>query len=145
MPIPPFWRARGRHKTLRHSGKAHRHPPPPETAVSARFERMPCSDGLRERRTPARISTDGSGRRCLKRRLANQPVYWLSACCLLLSVLSVSATSTAAAEATKAQQQLDETRGRRAGSVAGLEGERISLAKFSGMLTSSVHMEVRSA
>lgn len=67
-------------------------------------------------------------------------VLWKSAatwCCVFLCLLRDAALGA------NANDQPRDSRDKRAGDVSGLEDGRISLAKVSSMLTSSVHVEVR--
>lgn len=69
---------------------------------------------------------------------------------LMFLLLSGAATCSSSAAASAAKQQPnkqgqeDDSRRRRAGDVAELEDGRISLARVSMMLSSSVHTEVSS-
>ncbi len=60
-------------------------------------------------------------------------------CCMLLFLFLGDAA------ASFPMEQAQDSRGKRAGDVAGLEDGRISLARVSSMLTSSIHVEVRVA
>lgn len=87
----------------------------------------------------------GSSCRCHMPRIdacARRVLCWKFAagCCVLLSL--VQGACVAAASYPR-EQRAQDSRGKRAGDVAGLEGGRISLAEVSSMLTSGIHVEVR--
>ncbi|CAN0265570.1 unnamed protein product, partial [Ectocarpus sp. 12 AP-2014] len=128
---------------------------PPQSTLSSSatpwFRRMPNIDVIRAT-GPKNVTVAGeSAARCRKRRLRSQDTFlfcgsfWKLAVCGFL--FSRSPPTAAAAAATQQQQQQQQqergdSRDKRAGDVAGLEDGRISLAKVTSMLTSSVHMEL---
>ncbi|CAM9547842.1 unnamed protein product [Ectocarpus sp. 6 AP-2014] len=109
---------------------------------------MPYNDGIRAT-GPKNVTVAGeSARRCRKRGLRSKDTvfcssFWkLAVCGFLFSRSPPTAAAAAATQQQQQQQERGDSRGQRAGDVAGLEDGRISLAKVTSMLTSSVHMEL---